>query len=149
MNWTPEREEAVFQAALSIASPAERAAYLTHACGGDGQFEERVRCLLGHAESTEDNLLGPDEDPDAGDALVAYAPGMVIDRYRLVRRMGDGAMGVVFAAEQLRPFHKVVALKVIKTGMDTEEVAKRFNAERQMLATLESTMARSVVGTCT
>ena len=54
--------------------------------------------------------------------------------YRLLRRIGEGGMGDVWLAEQLRPVHRQVALKVIKSGMDTREVIARFDAERQALA---------------
>jgi serine/threonine protein kinase len=46
-------------------------------------------------------------------------------------------MGVVFLAEQERPVKRHVALKVIKPGMDTEQVVARFDAERQALAMMD------------
>ena len=59
-----------------------------------------------------------------------------IDDYRLIRRLGSGGMGEVFEAEQTRPLRRRVALKVIKAGMDTDEVVARFQSERQALALL-------------
>ena len=46
-------------------------------------------------------------------------------------------MGIVFLAEQERPVRRKVALKVIKPGMDTEQVVTRFEAERQALALMD------------
>ncbi|MEM1447586.1 MAG: serine/threonine-protein kinase [Planctomycetota bacterium] len=70
-------------------------------------------------------------------ARVAEHAGDVIDRYELVERIGEGGMGVVWAAEQREPVRRRVALKVIKLGMDTERVVARFEAERQALARME------------
>src|SRR5450432_1062517 len=54
-------------------------------------------------------------------------------QYRTIRVLGEGGMGIVYLAEQDRPIHRLVALKVIKLGMDTEEVIARFESERQAL----------------
>ncbi|MEM9381427.1 MAG: tetratricopeptide repeat protein [Planctomycetota bacterium] len=70
-------------------------------------------------------------------ARVAEHAGDVIDRYELVDRIGEGGMGVVWAADQREPVRRRVALKVIKLGMDTERVVARFEAERQALARME------------
>ncbi len=57
-----------------------------------------------------------------------------IGPYRILERIGEGGMGLVYKAEQRTPVRRVVALKVIKLGMDTSEVVARFEAERQALA---------------
>jgi eukaryotic-like serine/threonine-protein kinase len=63
--------------------------------------------------------------------------------YRILRVLGEGGMGIVYAAEQTEPIHRRVALKVIKLGMDTNQVLARFNHERQSLALMEhSNIAR-------
>jgi serine/threonine protein kinase/tetratricopeptide (TPR) repeat protein len=54
--------------------------------------------------------------------------------YRLLRKLGEGAVGEVWLAEQTEPVRRQVALKVIKTGMDSKQVVARFDAERQALA---------------
>jgi tetratricopeptide (TPR) repeat protein len=65
--------------------------------------------------------------PDAG----------TIDRYRLLQKIGEGGMGEVWLAEQSHPIRRRVALKVIKTGMDTKQVVARFESERQALALMD------------
>lgn len=63
--------------------------------------------------------------------------GQVIDRYTLVEQIGEGGFGSVWAADQREPVRRRVALKIIKLGMDTEQVIARFEAERQALAMME------------
>src|SRR5947209_7617127 len=60
-----------------------------------------------------------------------------IGPYRLVHMLGIGGMGAVWRAEQTAPFHRTVALKLIKVGMDTRAVVARFESERQALALME------------
>jgi len=57
-----------------------------------------------------------------------------IGPYRIIETIGEGGMGIVYKAEQREPVRRVVAIKVIKLGMDTKEIVARFDAERQALA---------------
>jgi serine/threonine-protein kinase len=63
--------------------------------------------------------------------LADDAPGVFVGPYRLVRQIGEGGMGVVYQAQQLKPIRRDVALKIIKPGMDSKQVTARFGAERQ------------------
>jgi serine/threonine protein kinase len=66
-----------------------------------------------------------------------------IGPYRLLQRLGEGGMGEVWLAEQTKPIHRTVALKLIKAGMDTKAVVARFESERQALAVMDhATIAR-------
>jgi eukaryotic-like serine/threonine-protein kinase len=60
--------------------------------------------------------------------------GSVIGPYKLLQQVGQGGFGVVYMAEQEKPVRRVVALKIIKPGMDTGQVIARFESERQALA---------------
>ena len=64
-------------------------------------------------------------------------PGTVIGRYKLLEKIGEGGMAVVYMAEQEQPIRRKVALKIIKLGMDTRQVIARFEAERQALALMD------------
>jgi len=61
----------------------------------------------------------------------------VIGNYRIIQKLGDGGMGEVYEAEQTAPIRRRVALKVIKWGMDTDQVVARFESERQALALMD------------
>ena len=78
----------------------------------------------------------PAEGPTAA-RPVADGEGFRIGPYKLLQTLGEGGMGVVYLAEQERPVRRKVALKVIKPGMDTDQVVARFEAERQALALMD------------
>lgn len=67
----------------------------------------------------------------------AETTGMQIGHYSLLQKIGEGGMGEVWLAEQKEPVRRRVAVKLVKTGMDTHEVIARFESERQALALME------------
>src|SRR5262245_7377770 len=141
-------EETIFETALEKTAPAERAAYLEAACGGDADLRGRVEALLRAHERTSGLLDTPLRDPtlpteaaSGGDGVSARpmteGPGTRIGPYNLSRKVGEGGMGAVFLAEQDRPVRRTVALKIIKPGMDSAQVIARLEAERQALALMD------------
>jgi serine/threonine protein kinase len=73
--------------------------------------------------------------------------GRRIGPFRLVRLLGTGGMGDVYLAERQDGFEQQVAVKLVKRGLDTDEILARFRAERQILARLEHpSIARLVDG---
>ena len=62
---------------------------------------------------------------------------MIAGRYKLVEEIGEGGMGAVWVAEQTEPVKRIVAVKLIKAGMDSQAVLARFEAERQALALMD------------
>src|SRR5207302_1753832 len=69
--------------------------------------------------------------------IPAERPGDRIGRYKLLEQIGEGGCGAVYVAEQQEDVRRRVALKVIKSGMDTKGVVARFEAERQALALMD------------
>ncbi|EMI53450.1 serine/threonine-protein kinase [Rhodopirellula sallentina] len=70
-------------------------------------------------------------------SIAGLEGGDRVGNYVLLERIGEGGMGTVFRAEQVEPFRRLVALKVIKTGMDSRRVITRFEVERQTLALMD------------
>src|SRR5947199_893699 len=136
-------EENIFAEALSQPSAAQRSAFLDRACGGDAALRARVKKLLAAHERAGSFLDSPPSDlgstgaDGGGGAPLTEAPGDVVGDFKLLEQIGQGGMGVVFMAEQLRPVQRRVALKIIKPGMDTRQVIARFEAERQALAMMD------------
>ncbi len=79
----------------------------------------------------------PHSETTRSDLNETLIPPVRIGPYRVLERLGEGGMGVVYLAEQERPIRRRVALKVIKLGMETREVIARFEAERQALALMD------------
>jgi tetratricopeptide (TPR) repeat protein len=78
---------------------------------------------------------------ETGDASVvvpeAVSGALIGGRYKLLEPIGEGGMGVVWMAEQRSPIRRLVAVKLIKAGMDSAAVLARFDAERQALAMMD------------
>jgi eukaryotic-like serine/threonine-protein kinase len=141
-------ERTIFLAALDIADPARRGAYLAGACGADAGLRGRVEGLL-RAHVLAGSFLdqaGPALEPlgaARAEALCETLPpsdtdaGTIVGHYRLTRPLGEGGMGVVYLAEQYEPVRRQVALKLVKPGMDSKQVLARFEAERQALAIMD------------
>ncbi|HET6250229.1 MAG TPA: serine/threonine-protein kinase [Tepidisphaeraceae bacterium] len=132
------RAEEIFAATLDMPTE-DRPAVIENACGDDSDLRRRVDALAGALQRAEGFLAdatvdGPSETEIAA---VGEKPGDTIGRYKLLEKIGEGGFGVVFTAEQQKPVRRLVAIKVIKLGMDTREVVSRFEAERQALALMD------------
>jgi len=138
MSADPNAARAIFMTALDKTEPAERAAYLAQACGGDDALRQRVEVLLKANDDSGSFLEPPAQKMVATmDTPVSERPGTVIGPYKLVEQIGEGGMGTVYLAQQTEPVKRLVALKVIKPGMDSRQVIARFEAERQALALMD------------
>jgi eukaryotic-like serine/threonine-protein kinase len=129
-----ERIKGLFHQALEQPS-AQRGSFLKHACSGDAELCAEVEALL--AAHEEARLLEPESAPGADAGALGESAGTVIGPYKLLQRIGEGGFGVVYMAEQIEPVRRIVALKIIKLGMDTRQVIARFEAERQALALMD------------
>jgi serine/threonine protein kinase len=137
-------EREIFIAALQKEDPSERQAYLDEACSGRPELRRQLEELLRLHEGAGSFL---EKSPavaaptgafrETAEAATAEAPGAVIGPYKLVERIGEGGMGTVWMAQQTEPVRRLVAVKLIKAGMDSEQVVARFEAERQALALMD------------
>ncbi len=128
----------------------ERGAFLDAACRGEADLRAEVEGLLAYdagfgMETGEDRFLksplarSPERMlPGSSLRPLSDDPGLPlqIGRYRLLRRHGEGGMGTVYEAEQDNP-RRTVALKVIRPGLVSPELVKRFSHEAQILARLQ------------
>jgi len=153
--------ELIFFAALEKGTAEERMAYVKGACGDDTKLRQRVERLLA-AHPHIGNFMQPVAQPEISGIGAAVLPkaqdrppcsepdatmshdgpsegiGVVIGgRYKLLETLGQGGMGAVFMAQETAPVKRLVALKLIKLGMDSRQVLTRFEAERQALALME------------
>lgn len=138
-------EEDIFYQALELESPEEQARFLGEACGGDQAMRQAVEALLAaHARPASlldrpaGERLGLDEPPEP--------PPTRIGDFEILQEIGRGGMGVVYEAEQTHPLRRRVAIKIVKPGMETDEVLARFEAERQALAMMEHPHIAKVFG---
>jgi tetratricopeptide (TPR) repeat protein len=123
------REEAVFEQAIAISDEAQRNQFLHRMCGTDEGLRGRVDVLVAGHFNASGFLTKAGRDLPKLEEV-----GDRIGRYLLVSKVGDGGCGVVYKGEQTEPIRRIVALKLIKAGMDTASVVSRFEAERQAIA---------------
>jgi serine/threonine protein kinase/tetratricopeptide (TPR) repeat protein len=149
---TPERwqqVEAIFQEALDRV-PEERDRYLAEVCADDDSLKNDVVNLLSQHESAgnllEEPLYGETELSALGslEAIMQAADdqdpmiGRRLGAYRIEREIGRGGMGAVYEAIRVdNEFNKRAAIKLVKRGMDTDFILRRFRTERQILAALD------------
>ena len=142
---TPQRYtqvKSLFQ--LVLDQPADqRQQFLEKACGGDRDLYLEVRSLL-LADSTADNFLSQPALTPVSQILADAAretdqpPPSHIGPYAIQRQLGTGGMGTVYLASRAdQHYSKLVALKVIRHGMEQDRIVQRFRRERQIVASLD------------
>jgi serine/threonine protein kinase/tetratricopeptide (TPR) repeat protein len=143
--------EAIFFAALEKGTGDERIAYVNDACGEDSNLRQRVlRLLAAHPKvgnfMEPSPALAPAESSPVmsgpAETVTQHGPtegvgSVIAGRYKLLETLGHGGMGAVFMAQQTEPVRRLVALKLIKPGMDSRQILARFEAERQALALMD------------
>ena len=134
----------LFETLTSLERPEDRQAFLDFTCHDDPGLRERLERLIKLRHEAQDFFDIETAPPDTTPATAQDGPedategvGSKIGRYRLVERIGEGGCGAVYLAEQLEPVKRRVALKIIRLGMDTENVIARFEMERQSLAMMD------------
>lgn len=140
-----KRIDAIVDGALDL-EPELRAEFVRKECGGDPELLAQVNAMLGAGEVAGGFLEndGPEMLGDMRDAVRKVVEteedtlaGTHVGPYRLIRPIGRGGMGQVYLAmRDDASYTRYVAVKVIRRGMDTDEILKRFQMERRILASL-------------
>ena len=139
-RWSQINE--IFHAAVAL-DPQQRDSYLAEVCGADSGLRKELENLVAGHESAQasqqtafirgavQQLAGREDDEPV-------VPGHDFGPYRVIREIGRGGMGRVFLAERAdHEFSRRVAIKLIKRGMDTDAIIRRFRNEREILASLD------------
>ena len=153
----PRRVKELFIALLDLPDAQVRQVFLERECAGDAELRLRLEALLQAHENPASALerplaaIEPPANPPAekapvgpgvGETSFYHGPGedvgsIIAGKYKLLEALGQGGMGDVFMAQQTVPVKRLVALKLIKPGMDSRQVLARFEAERQALALMD------------
>jgi eukaryotic-like serine/threonine-protein kinase len=131
--------ETIFNRACEI-SPEEQKEFVKNSCGGDKELETFILELLAADEiqTTELDAVPEFSSDISIEPETDAVQGNRIGPYRIIEELGRGGMGVVYLVERAdKHFTKRMALKLVKRGMDTDEILHRFRHERQILASLE------------
>jgi eukaryotic-like serine/threonine-protein kinase len=123
--------------------PESRAKFLDEVCAADAALRAELESLLSIGDGLSSEFLELPPQAKLGDGDDAFAAAglaegqQFAERFRLIRKLGEGGMGQVWLAEQSAPVRRPVAVKLIKAGMYDETVVHRFQAERQSLAIMD------------
>src|SRR5262245_17215168 len=144
MAMTPERftrVRAIYEAAMEV-GPLERGAFVAREAPDDDEIRGEVERLLRSRELVTDwlnePLLGPGKSSGDSAGVPRWWENRQIGGYRLLEEIGSGGMGSVYLADAVTgTFHRRVAIKLIRPGMNSEEILDRFRREREILASLD------------
>src|SRR6185503_17215091 len=123
-------------------------------CAGDERLREAIEVMMADVVAADEFFpklasSAREMDVEAAAVVKSVADEIIFDdepdeeapkfigRYKLLQKIGEGGCGSVYMAEQEEPVRRLVAVKVIKLGMDTKAVVARFEAERQALAMMD------------
>lgn len=130
--------EEIFHSALERPL-SERSEYVANACGDDAELRSEVESLLmsDRAATVELEALVAGDLREIVHDFEAPEIGTRVGPYRIVRELDSGGMGIVYLAVRSDDqYFQIVAIKMIRRGLESSALVSRFRAERQILATL-------------
>ncbi len=138
--------------------PSKRTQYVRELCGHDSEQCEAILHRLNHLEKSNESttfsdqgsgecdelqssVMTPQEGIQESTIIQSHTPNsneVIASKYRLLKRIGRGGMGVVWLAQQIEPIRRKVAIKLIREVHEgAESIVARFDAERQAIAMME------------
>src|ERR1700693_3151800 len=133
-----QKLKSILAEALEQDSPSARSVVIDRSCGDDVDLLHEIESLIEEADQTDsfeecaENLAIAVPQEDASEI------GRRVGAYIIIREIGHGGMGTVYLAARADGyFEKQVAIKVLNRGAATEDVVRRFRAEREVLARLD------------
>lgn len=142
----PRRVRELFLAIQDLPDDRARAQYLERECAGQNELRQRVVDLWMGKETLSNNPTVETPYPATPQPKTKpYNPAtgyesigsVIAGKYKLLEAIGEGGMGTVFKAQQIAPVRRMVAVKLIKSGYDSQALLARFENERQALAMME------------
>ena len=134
------RVEEIFHQALERPD-GERSSWLDSTCGDDAELRSEVASLLESDRAAAGGFVGSKVKRAVMQLHEETQPeveGRRVGPYRLIRELGRGGMGAVYLAERNdQQYESEVAIKVVRPGLDTDFILRRFRRERQILASLQ------------
>src|SRR5688500_10891139 len=130
----------IFAAAVELDAESQ-SEFLRRVCDGNENLRREAEAMLAATRQAKAKGFLKADAFQAGARILAtggnenLSEGKIIGNYKIIREIGRGGMGAVYLAER-EDFHQKVALKIIKRGMDTDEIIRRFEREREVLASL-------------
>ncbi|UCE58961.1 MAG: serine/threonine protein kinase [Phycisphaerales bacterium] len=133
MTSVRQQAEELFHQAVDL-SPDARTDFINRHCADGTPVRLEVDLLLTTLDEPAIPALQAVDLLDQDDTTLI---GESVGPYRILKLIGEGGLGTVYLAQQQEPFQRLIALKVIRPGMDTKQVVARFETERQALAMME------------
>ncbi len=137
-----QKIEEIFLEAVEISGEIARTRFLDGACAGDVSLRCEVEKLIRQDENADDFMLRPLVEESGIHVFADFIEddplvGREVGKYKILNEIGEGGMGAVYLATRSDgSFEKRVAIKIVKRGMDTKFILRRFRQERQVLALL-------------
>ncbi len=128
-----KRIEEIFESLLDY-PPQSRPKALKGMCGGDEELEKEILLLL--KEDARENSMIDGMAIDYVDLPGVVGQGHVIDSFRVERKIGEGGMSNVYMAQELTGKKRKIALKLLRPGLNTQSILRRFQREHEILARL-------------
>ncbi len=129
------RAERIFKKAITLPA-GELPNFLKNECAGDSDLEAMVsRMVASDDQGMEDFLISQKPEKPTGVFSTPEVEGLWVDRFQIVRRIGQGGMGQVFLAQQQEP-QREVALKILRPDLSDPSLSRRFKVEIQVLGRL-------------